>query len=245
MKFFVNYKGRRAFQWHIRGNQLMSSDVEKAKAIHDKALTMYKEAYDAGCREANVTMGFATLLMRYGEYEKSRDLLLECEKNKNMDAKSKRQLKQNYSVCQWRLGNLDKAIDLLRDVERHGKSEFVYTVLGYYLIEKALQTGDFDEALRYNLEAYEYDEDDPGTLDNLGQLYYHLGEMDKAYEYFSRAFHEKPTQVPTLYFIAKINHERGNDEKARQFIDKCLAGNFSALCSISREQAQALSNEIG
>lgn len=245
MKFFVNYKGRRAFQWHIRGNQLMSSDVEKAKAIHDKALTMYKEAYDAGCRDANVTMGFATLLMRYGEYEKSRDLLLECEKNKNLDAKSKRQLKQNYSVCQWRLGNLDKAIDLLRDVERHGKSEFVYTVLGYYLIEKALQTGDFDEALKYNLEAYEYDEDDPGTLDNLGQLYYHLGETDKAYEYFSRAFHEKPTQVPTLYFIAKINHERGNDEKARQFIDKCLAGNFSALCSISREQAQALSNEIG
>ena len=130
-------------------------------------------------------------------------------------------------------------------MERHGKSEFVYTVLGYYLIEKAIQTGDFDEALRYNMEAYEYDEEDPGTLDNLGQLYYAMGDSDKAYDYFSRAYHEKPTQVPTLYFIAKINHERGNDEKARQFIDKCLSGNFSALCSISREQAQALSDEIG
>lgn len=244
MKFLVNYKGRRAFQWHVRGNQMMNTDPQKGKEMHDKALVMYKESYEAGCRESNVVMGYATLLMRYGQYERSRELLLECEKMK-LDEKSKKQLRQNYSVCMWRLGHLDKAIELLRDVERHGKSEFIYTVLGYYLIEKALETGNFEEALQYNLEAYEYDEDDPGTLDNLGQLYYHMGETDKAYEYFSRAYREKPSQVPTLYFIAKINHERGNDEKARQFIDKCLFGNFSALCSISREQAQALSDEIG
>lgn len=245
MKFFVNQKGRRAFQWHVRGNQMMTSNVKKAQEMHDKALVMYKEAFEAGCTDVNAKMGYATLLMRYGEYEKSRDILLELEKNKNLDAKSKRQLRQNYSVCQWRLGNLDKAIKLLREVESSGKSEFVYTVLGYYLIEKALETGDFEEALQYNLEAYEYDEDDPGTLDNLGQLYYHMGDPDKAYDYFARAYREKPTQVPTLYFIAKINLERGNKEKARQFIDKCMEGNFSALCSISREQAQALSDEIG
>ena len=243
MGFLVNYKGRRAYQWHIRGNQLMNSDAAKGKEMHDKALEMYTQAYEAGCREGNVVMAYATLLMRYGQYEKSRQLLLECEKLK-LDEKSKRQLRQNYSVCMWRLGNLDKAIELLRDVERHGKTEFTYTVLGYYLIEKAIQTGDFEEAISYNMEAYEYDEEDPGTLDNLGQLYYAMGETDKAYDYFSRAFHEKPTQVPTLYFIAKINHERGNDEKARQFIDKCMAGNFSALCSISREQAQELSDQI-
>lgn len=245
MKFFLNYKGRRAFQWHVRGNQMMTRDVKKATEMHDKALAMYKEVYAAGCKDPQIIMAFATLLMRYGEYEKSRDLLLECEKIGGLDAKSKRQLRQNYSVCQWRLGNLDKAIELLREVERGGKTEFVYTVLGYYLIEKAIQTGDFDEAIRYNQEAYEYDEDDPGTLDNLGQLYYALGEKDKAYDYFARAYNEKPTQVPTLYFIARINHERGNKEKARQFIDKCLSGNFSALCSISREDARKLSDEIG
>lgn len=244
MKFFVNQKGRRAFQWHIRGNQLMNSDPAKGKAMHDKAIQMYKEAYDAGCREGNIVMAYATLLMRFGQYERARELFLECEKLR-MDDRSKKQLRQNYSVCMWRMGNLDRAIEILKDMERHGKSEFIYTVLGYYLIEKALQTGDFEEALRYNTEALEYDEDDPGTLDNLGQLYYHMGDPDKAYEYFAHAFREKPTQVPTLYFIAKINHERGNDEKARQFIDKCLGGNFSALCSISREQAQALSDEIG
>ena len=72
-----------------------------------------------------------------------------------------------------------------------------------------------------------------------------MGETDKAYDYFKRAFEQNPSQVPTLYFIAKMNHEKGDDEKARGFIQKCLEGNFSALCSISREQAQALADEIG
>lgn len=245
MKFLVNYKGRRAFQWHVRGNQMMNTDPQKGKEMHDKALVMYKESYEAGCRESNVVMGYATLLMRYGEYEKSKDLLLMCDKLKGVDAKSRRRIRESYAVCQWRLGNLDKAIELIREADRTGKTAFVYTVLGYFLIEKAIATGDFAEAEAYNLEAYNYDDEDAGILDNMGQLYYAMGDSDKAYDFFARAYHAKPTQPPTLYFIAKINLERGNMEKARQFIDKCLQGNFSALCSISREQAQALSDEIG
>ena len=35
------------------------------------------------------------------------------------------------------------------------------------------------EALAYNTEAYEYDDEDSITLDNLGQTYYRLGN-DKA-----------------------------------------------------------------
>ena len=245
MGLFVNFKGRRAFQSHLRGNQLIErGEVQKAKPLHDKALEQYEEAYAAGCRDAAVMMGFATLLMRYGQYERSRELLLMCEKMK-LDAKARRQLKQNYSVCQWKLGNLDKAIELMKDVERGGKTAFIYTVLGYFLIEKAIQTGVFEEAVSYNKEAYEYDEDDAGVLDNMGQLHYAMGDVDTAYDFFARAFRAKSTQVPTLYFIAKINHERGNHEKARQFIDKCLEGNFSALCSISKEDAEKLSDRIG
>lgn len=190
-------------------------------------------------------MAYGVLLMRFNQLEKARDLLLSCEHMKGMDAKSKKQLRVNYSVCQWKMGNLDKAIELMQNAANGGKTALIYTTLGYYLIEKAIQTGDFTEALAFNQEAYEYDEDDAGVLDNLGQLYYAMGEREKAYDFLSRAYRAKPTQVTTLYFIAKMNHEKGDDEKARAFIAKALQGNFSALCSISREQAQALKDEIG
>ena len=246
MSFAAKLKGRKAYQSHLQGNQLLDKgQTEKAAEKHKQALALYEDAYAAGCRECGVVMAYAVLLMRFGQYEKSRDLLLSCEHMKDLDAKSRKQLYINYSVCQWRLGNLDKAIELMKTAGSNGMTAMIYTTLGYYLILKAQQTGDFEEALTFNMEAYEYDEEDAGVLDNLGQLYYAKGDADKAYEYFSRAYSAKPTQVPTLYYIAKINHERGNDEKARAFIQKCLEGNFSALCSISREQANALKDEIG
>ncbi len=241
MGIMTRFKGRNAFSAHLRGNQLIErGDVAKAKEYHDKALKLYEEAYNAGYREANIVMAYGVLTMRYGGYERARELFLECERLPGLDHKDKKQLRINYSVCQWKLGNLDKAIELMQEAARNGKTSLIYTTLGYYLIERGVRDGDFTEAIAFNNEAYEYDEDDAGTLDNLGQLNYHLGEREKAYEYFSRAFRAKPTQVPTLYFIAKMNYENGNLEKARQFSEKCLEGNFSALCSISRKEAEAL-----
>lgn len=246
MSFLTNFKGRRAYQAHIRGNQLIDQGkTAEGRQMHDKALALYEEAYAQGCREPNIVMAYGVLLMRFNQCEKSRDLFLSCEHMRGMDAKTKRQLRLNYSVCQWRLGNLDKAIELMQDAARNGKTAMIYTTLGYFLIEKGIQTGDFAEAIAFNQEAYEYDEDDAGVLDNLGQLNYAMGKPEEAYEYFSRAYRAKPTQVTTLYYIAKMNHEKGDDEKARAFIAKALDGNFSALCSVSRQQAQALAQEIG
>ena len=246
MSFFTKFKGRKAYQAHIQGNQLIEKgEIEKAAEKHREALRLYEEAYAAGDREPNVVMAYGVLLMRFQQLEKARDMLLSCEHMKGMDSKSKKQLRINYSVCQWRMGNLDKAIELMQTAANAGKTAMIYTTLGYYLIEKAIKTGDFSEAIAFNQEAYEYDEDDAGVLDNLGQLYYAMGEREKAYDFFSRAYRAKPNQVTTLYFIAKMNHEKGDDEKARAFIAKALEGNFSALCSVSREQAQALKDEIG
>lgn len=246
MGFMTNFKGRKAYQAHVQGNQFIErGDVSKAAERHGAALKLYEEAYAAGNRNPNIMMAYGVLLMRFGRYEEARDMLLACERMPGLDQKAKKQLRINYSVCQWRLGNLDKAIELMKAAMQNGKTALIYTTLGYYLIEKAVQTGDFEEALAFNQEAYEYDEDDAGALDNMGQLYYAMGERDKAYEFFSRAYEAKPTQVPTMYFIAKINYERGDMEKARAFAQKCLNGNFSALCSVSKQDAQRLADQIG
>ena len=112
--------------------------------------------------------------------------------------------------------------------------------LGYVLIEKARQTGDFEEAIAFNTEALEYDDEDPVFLDNMGQLCYAMGDRDKALEYFKKAHEFKPKQVDTLYYLAKIAWEDGDGEKALQYLDSALEGNYSALCTTTREMAQEL-----
>ncbi len=246
MGFQANWSGRKAYQAHLQGNQFIDKgDAVHAAEKHELALSLYEKAYAGGVRTANILMAYGVLLMRFGRCEEARDRFLECERQTGLDAKTKKQLRINYSVCQWKLGNLDKAIEQMKVAASTGKTAMIYTTLGYYLIEKAMQTGDFEEALAFNKEAYEYDEEDAGALDNMGQLYYAMGERDKAFDFFTRAHAQKPTQVPTMYFLAKMYDERGDKEKAREFAEKCLSGNFSALCSISREQVQALAKEIG
>ena len=126
----------------------------------------------------------------------------------------------------------------------NGPTSMVYTTLGFFYIEKGRKTGDFTKAIEYNKEAMEYDDEDAGILDNMGQLNYFMGDHDKAYEYFAKACNVRPTQVATLYYIAAINLERGNLEKALAFIDKCIEGNFSALATITKPQAEELREKI-
>ena len=126
----------------------------------------------------------------------------------------------------------------------NGMTAMIYTTLGFFYIEKAKQTGDFTKAIEFNNQAMEYDEEDAGILDNMGQMYYFMGEHDKAYEYFAKAYTAKPTQVASMYYIAKINLERGNLEKAQAFIEACEMGNFSALATVSHEQVNKLKEEI-
>ena len=216
-----------------------------AKEKHDEALKLYTQAYEAGYRsDVQVMLAYAVLLMRYGRCQEAKDLLLMCEKQPGLDNKTRKQLRVNYAVCQWKLGELDKAIENMEIAASNGATSMIYTSLGYFYIEKGRETGDFSKAVEYNNEAMEYDDEDAGILDNMGQLNYFMGDHDKAYEYFAKAYNAKSNQAATLYYIAAINLERGNLEKAQAFAERCVEGNFSALATITKPQAEALLEEI-
>ena len=111
----------------------------------------------------------------------------------------------------------------------------VYQTLGYLYVE----AGDFEKAVAFNTEAYEYDDEDAITLDNLGQTYYRLGnDKEKAKLYFEKALEAKPGQIDTLYFLAQYDIEAGDKEAARAKLEKALNGRFSPLNYATREKVQ-------
>ena len=65
-------------------------------------------------------------------------------------------------------------------------------------------------------------------------------ERKLAYDFFTRAHKLKPRQITTLYYLAKMLEEDGQKERAKEFIDAALAGTFSSICPVSREDAEAL-----
>lgn len=149
----------------------------------------------------------------------------------------KRQLYVNYAVAVYKLGDLDKALEVLEAQQKKAESGLVYETLGYLLVE----AGDFDKSLEYNLKALEYDDEDPITLDNLGQTYYRLkGDKETAKGYFDKALEQKPGQLDTLYFLAQYDIEAGNREAARKKLETVRDGRFSPLNFASKEKAEEL-----
>ncbi|MDO4740180.1 MAG: tetratricopeptide repeat protein [Eubacteriales bacterium] len=245
MSFLNNFKARKAYMRHVEGNQCSDrGEVEKAKAKYEEALALYAEiTKDPNCKHIYLE-AYSVLLMRYRRFEEAMALLRRADKYA-MPKPDKLKLRVNYAVCQWKLGRLEQAIELMENVFHDLKNSLVYGSLGYMYIEQAVQTGDYSKAIEFNQAAYEYDEDDAVVLDNMGQLYLNMGEVDKALGYFEKAHELKPKQVDTLYYLAKIYHGQGKDDRARGLLDEALRGNYSALATTTREMAQKLREEIG
>jgi len=264
MGFFSDFKansmGHKAYAVHCAAIQLRKTGrYAESETKLDQAILMYEQAYQMGYRKNNVIQGYALLLMRKGNFERAREIMLECSKDKNITKDERFTLRMDFAVCQWKMGQLDKAIETARRAAEMKMNGHVYNTLGMFLVEKACQTGDFEEAIAFNAEALDYDDEDAGVLDNMGQMNLGLsrkaaeeGKQAKAaeyrkeaYKYFEKAWKTKPEQISSTYYYAKLLHEDGNDEKAREVLKPARKVPFSAMLQITQEQAEALVKEIG
>ena len=85
----------------------------------------------------------------------SREVYLRVHYKPGLSKDDRFDLRNNYSICLWRLGKLDEAIATIKRAAADNKTTLVYTTLGLFLILKADETGDFSEAVAFNNEAYD------------------------------------------------------------------------------------------
>lgn len=222
MSFMANIKAQSA------ARKYQSGDIEAAKKLFEEALSM-------GLQEPRYILSYSVLLLRSGEYQKSRELLVANQNNPLLKGASKQQLYVNYSVCVYKLGDSEKAIRILESQHQKEPTGLIYQTLGYLYVE----AGDKDKAIAFNQEALEYDEDDPISLDNLGQAYYRLTD-DKmtAKKYFLKALEQKPGQIDTLYFLAQYDLKDGNKAAAAEKLKTALGGRFSPLNYATKEKIE-------
>ncbi|NLV59410.1 MAG: tetratricopeptide repeat protein [Clostridiales bacterium] len=208
--------------------------AKQAKGEVEEALKLYREAIAEGLADPRYVLSFSVLLLRQGQYQEARELLVKAQKYP-MTEEQRTTLTVNYACAVYKQGDLQKAIDVLEGRHRKQPSGLVYETLGYLYVE----AGDADKAIAYNEEALEYDDEDSITLDNMAQAHYRLTQdKAKAREYFERALALKPGQIDTLYFLAQYDIQEGKKDEAREKLEKALEGRFSPLNFASREKVQ-------
>ncbi|MBQ4639576.1 MAG: tetratricopeptide repeat protein [Clostridia bacterium] len=222
MGFMDTFKARKGLNLHQKGQ-------------HEEALKVYEELYNSGYVSAMYMLPYSVLLLRKGscdaDFLKVKEVLKKAEKAPDLSPEKRQQLLMNYAVAQYKLGEMEKALHLLEVTHQKSPCGMIYGALGFLYI----QAGDAEKALSYNLEALEYDEEDPVTLDNLGQVYYRLlGDKEKAREYFEKAIAIKENQIDTLYFLSRYDIEEGKKEAALEKLELALEGRFSPLNYVTR-----------
>ncbi len=215
---------------HVRGH------IEKAAQQYDKAIA-------TGAAQSKAYAGYSTILLQKGEFAKALDIITEglhrMEEAGKGNFLSVKSLSNNYVIALWKLGRLDEAIEEEEKVHSEIASVDAKGTLGCLYLERALKTGEgMEQALAFNEAAYEYEDEDPVIADNLAQVYYYMGDLDKAAPLFEKALTLRPNQTVSMYYMAKIHEQRGDIDKALNLLSIALKKNYSALASISRQTVQ-------
>lgn len=221
------------------------------------ALPFYRASYKLGCRSSQILSAYGIILLRKGEAKEAKEIF-EAALEKNRNYLYTHTLKANIIICEWKLGNTQKAYqDYLElyyfpDRERlqnydlenldAGKecnpsfSPQDFLTIGYL----ALINKEMDAALYFSTIALDKMPQYAAAYDNLGQIYYVQGEPEKAQEYFEKAIELKPTLIDSLYYLAKIHFEKGDAKKAEEYLENALKQPYNALNTISKAEMDEL-----
>lgn len=206
----------------------------------DKAMRFYERGMAHDMTRPSYKLAYGVLLLKGGQFQKAKDIFSSVLIDPRYKDSVKNMAKLNLSLAYWKLGDIDTAIEMLKELHRKQRTARIYGTLGYLLIEK----GDMDEAMKYNLEAVKYDDEDPVILDNLAQTYYMMGKIKEAKKYFEKAESLKDDQVSTLYYLGCIYEKEGNLQVAKEKLERALECNTNPLSTVSNEAIRQKLEEV-
>ena len=211
----------------------MKAQMEYGKGNLKEAERWFKKAAGSKKAAADILVSYGFVLFKEGKLEEAEKVLGQAvEKSRNRDERNL--AKSNLALVVWKKGDLDKAFEMLNEVISEYKTTAVYGSLGYLAIEK----GDLDEALKINLEAYEYNSDNAIILDNLAHLYHLRGETDKDGELFEKLMEKEPSFPEAYYDYGRYLEDAEDTGKAREMYLRALKCSFNFNTTITREEVQ-------
>ena len=220
------------------GIKIRKAIMHQQKGELDQARAVYEELYNQGVVLCMYMLPWSVMLLRDSSeesYKKAKEVLVKAQKAADITPERRNDLVLDFAVATYKLGDTDKAVELLERLHQKSPSGNTYGALGYLYIEQ----GDADKALAFNQKSVEYDDEDPVALDNLAQTYYRLlNDKENALVYFTKAHEYKPSQIDTLWFLSRYDLENGDTKAAVEKLEKAAGGKFSPLNFKTRQEIE-------
>lgn len=199
----------------------------------DKAIKYYKMAANNVFASIKIKIVYSYIAIKSG-YVDEAEKALQKIKDTNMNFQDEIRYKSTYGIVLWKMGKIDEAVEMLSKLYEKYKTTQVYENLGYFFILK----GDYDKALSFNEEAYEYSDSDAGILDNLALSYYMKGNHEKAAEIYKKLVEMNPDFITAYYYYALILIEKKDYEGALDNLRRAIKCKFSFISLIQKEEIE-------
>ncbi len=210
--------------------------TNKAYARGNSEETLYwlERVYKTGVAKPNAVTTYGYLLLKDGRLEQAMKIFEEQYNTPNISNSDYYNIKSNYALCLWKQGKLEEAVTLLEEIIPDYKNTNIYGSLGYlYNLQ-----GDLEKALKFNLEALEYNSTGGVILDNLGQTYYLMGELEKAQDIFEKLLTQKPKFPEAYYDYALVLEKLGDKEKAITMLKDAQQHKINYLSAVTKEHIE-------
>lgn len=219
----------------------VKADLAFQKQDFDTADKLYSKLTSKKNASNGNVLKYAYFLIYLGNLDKCKEELDKVDYESLNEDILKITYKTTEALYTWKSGDINKAIEIYEELHENYKNTSIYETLGYlYIVKK-----DYDTALKYNEEAYDYASDNKVITDNLAETYYFLGEKDKAKELYEKMFNveeaNKPKFSECYYYYGLILKEENNISKANEMFNKALEMRESFLSGLTHE---AIKKEI-
>lgn len=204
------------------------------KKYYDFSLSYYGKACSGIKVDPAIMIKYAYILLYCGKVKACGETL-----NSITIEKLSLNLKNSFTITKslylWKSGNLPIAIEKCKEIDADFKHTLVYETLGYLLILNKK----YDEALKYNIAAYEYDSTSLIIADNLAQSHFFNGDIDKSEEIYNRILKDndsKPTFPEPYYYYGLILKKKGDINSSLEFFNKALSMKEFFLSSLNHDK---------
>jgi len=209
--------------------------LRHAKGNTSGALKAFDLANKIGNMSLHNKISYGYILLRFGKIDEAGKILTMV----SIQAPAKKPIikyraRAMLALVMWKRGELTDAIETLEGVFENYRNTIIYQSLGLMYLEKRNKI----RALKFCLEAYEYNDQDKIIIDNLAEEYVLNGDLAKAKEMYEKLF-TLESHFPEAFFgYGKLLIELGERKRGIELVTQALDKPFMFLSTITREEVE-------
>lgn len=210
-----------------------------AKGDYEGALKIFKVADKVGNLGIGDKILYGYNCLRLGQISAAKQAFSVALMISKPETADRYRVMSLQALVAWKEDDVELAVSKLEDVYNAGfRSTNIYQNLGimYNL------SGDYEKALDFNKEAYEYNGDDNIIVDNLADTYYLMQNYEEADKLYKDLINREPEpRFPEAYYGYGQNLiKQGNTKEGIEMIEKSLDKPFSFLSLRTKQQIEEM-----